>query len=92
MNIAVAKTSLATQNGTIRPQVRIVIVGHVDHGKSTLVGRLLHGYALSFTANSVFGRSAGIALTFVALLVAGALCLLSGMQGLQDQGEGVTKT
>src|ERR1700710_2294061 len=42
MNMILPHAVTSTPNGTTRPQVRIVIVGYVDHGKSTLVGRLLH--------------------------------------------------
>jgi uncharacterized membrane protein YecN with MAPEG domain len=44
-------------------------------GAMLLTGRLLHGYALSFTDRFQFGRFWGTALTFVVLTVAAALCL-----------------
>jgi phosphoadenylyl-sulfate reductase (thioredoxin) len=43
MNIAVTDSNAPpSRPGGGRPLIRIVMVGHVDHGKSTLIGRLLH--------------------------------------------------
>ena len=50
-------------------------------GATLLVGRLLHGYALAFTTQNVFGRSVGTLLTVIVLLVAGVLCVLAGFGG-----------
>lgn len=44
-------------------------------GATLVLARLLHGYALSFTAGFKFGRFWGTALTFLLLLVCGGLCL-----------------
>ncbi|HEY1544996.1 MAG TPA: phosphoadenylyl-sulfate reductase [Xanthobacteraceae bacterium] len=42
MNIAVTDSIAPARMGGARPLIRVVTVGHVDHGKSTLIGRLLH--------------------------------------------------
>ncbi|HEY2968368.1 MAG TPA: MAPEG family protein [Casimicrobiaceae bacterium] len=46
-----------------------------------LVGRLLHGYALSFTEQSSFGRFWGSTLTFIVLAIEAVLCIYQGIQG-----------
>ena len=44
-------------------------------GLALLAGRLLHGYALSFTQKFGFGRFWGTALTFTVLIVEAVMCL-----------------
>lgn len=50
-------------------------------GVTLLVARLLHGFALSFTAKFTFGRYWGALLTFTVLGIAAVLCLYQGIQG-----------
>jgi uncharacterized protein len=50
-------------------------------GITLLVARLLHGYALSFTAQFAFGRIWGASLTFAVLGVEALLCLYQGIEG-----------
>ncbi len=52
-------------------------------GLTLLVSRVLHGYALSYTAKFRFGRIWGATLTFVVLAVAGVLCVWQGLQGIR---------
>ncbi len=50
-------------------------------GLTLLLGRLLHGYALAFSAHFRFGRSAGTALTFAVLAIEAVLCLYQAYRG-----------
>ena len=46
-------------------------------GSVLVVARLLHGWALSFTANNSFGRFWGTLLTFIMIGTASILCVLA---------------
>jgi uncharacterized membrane protein YecN with MAPEG domain len=50
-------------------------------GIALLCGRLLHGYAFAFTAESRFGRSVGTAITFIVLLIEAVLCMYQSYRG-----------
>jgi uncharacterized membrane protein YecN with MAPEG domain len=50
-------------------------------GIALLVGRILHGYALSFTRRWQFGRTWGTVLTFVVLVVEALLCIQQAVHG-----------
>ena len=51
-------------------------------GCALVLGRILHGYAFSFSSGSPVGRVAGTALTLSALLGSGTLCLAQAFQQL----------
>ena len=46
-----------------------------------LVGRLLHGYAFAFAAESKFGRYWGAVLTFAVIVIEAVLCLYQSYRG-----------
>ena len=50
-------------------------------GVVLLIGRLMHGYALAFTAESRIGRAGGTVLTFAVIIVAALLCLYQAYRG-----------
>ncbi len=50
-------------------------------GIALLAGRLLHGYALSFTPSFMAGRVAGALITWIVLVIEALLCLYQGWRG-----------
>ena len=46
-----------------------------------VIGRLLHGVALAYTAQWQFGRTAGVALTVAVLIVEAVMCLYQAYRG-----------
>lgn len=51
-------------------------------GAALLIGRVLHGIALSFTQKWMPGRLVGMVLTFFVLAIAGVLCVVQSLGSL----------
>jgi uncharacterized membrane protein YecN with MAPEG domain len=51
-------------------------------GGGLLLGRLSHGVTFAFTDSFMPGRVAGVILTLLVLLAAGALCVWTGWRAL----------
>ncbi|HEX7970029.1 MAG TPA: MAPEG family protein [Stellaceae bacterium] len=58
-------------------------------GVALTLGRLLHAWGLSTTHRGSFGRSAGIALTWLAMLAAIVLCIVRGAVALAGAQGGI---
>ncbi len=58
-------------------------------GLALLIGRILHGWALSFTRRWQFGRAWGTGLTFVVLVIEAVLCLQLALRGHELWARGV---
>lgn len=70
----------------------LLLIGFLEVGRASIyllhvlglllvVGRLLHGFALSFGWGIRFGRVAGAALTLIVLLIEAVLCIYQGLRG-----------
>jgi bifunctional enzyme CysN/CysC len=83
-----ALASMPAPPASVMPPTPVVVIGHVDHGKSTLIGRLLHDTGnladggLAAAAASSARRGLGVEWSF----------LLDSLQAERDQGVTIDTT
>lgn len=58
-------------------------------GVALLLGRILHGYALSFSDGFPLSRVAGTGLTLATLIVGAVLCIVQSAEGIGARSAGL---